>query len=158
MGIKRIGSCGVLRRQQPHLAQARDRALPGAFIEIDDRVGEPRDRRLAAQCGEASAARRSVEQADQAHDGMGHRLAGEPLCLVGLHDPPGVIVAWVFGIVEQFADMIAPAYVAALRLLEEAREQAERQRMAAERPGRRPQFRVRSPHAVVAQKRRAGFV
>ena len=82
MGVKRIRRRGVLRRQQPHVAQARECALPWAFIEIDDCVGEPRDRRLAPQRSEAIAARRPVGQPDHLHDGVRHWLAGEPLCLV----------------------------------------------------------------------------
>ncbi len=89
---------------------------------------------------------------------MRHRLAGEPFALVGLHDTLRVVVAQVFGIVEQFADVIAAANVAGPGLLEEARQQAERQRMAAERPRRRSQFRLGSPHAVVAQERRPGLI
>ncbi len=54
--------------------------------------------------------------------------------------------------------MVAAAHVAGLGLLEEARQQAKRQRMIAERPRRLLQFCVGSSHAVVAQQRRAGPV
>ena len=43
MGVEHVGRRRVRRRQQPHIAQARSRALPCALIKIDDRVGEPRD-------------------------------------------------------------------------------------------------------------------
>jgi hypothetical protein len=54
--------------------------------------------------------------------------------------------------------VVAPAHVAGLCLVEKAREQAERERMAAEIVCRRFQLSVGAPYAVVAQQRRAGFV
>ena len=69
-----------------------------------------------------------------------------------------MVVARVFGIGEEFADAIAAANVAGSGLLEEARKQAERQRMAVERARRRSHFRVSPPYAVVAQERRTGIV
>jgi hypothetical protein len=47
-----------------------------------------------------------------------------------------MVVARIFGIGKERADVISPAHVAELRLLEEAREQAERERMATERTRR----------------------
>ena len=66
------------------------------------------------------------------HDRVQHRLAGKPFLLVGFHHAPGVVVARIVGVGEKGADVVPPAHVARLRLLEEAREQAERKRMAAE--------------------------
>ena len=65
-------------------------------------------------------------------DGEQDRLPGEPFLLIGFHHPPRLIVARIVGVGEQAADMIAPAHVAVLRFLEEAREQSQRKRMAAE--------------------------
>ena len=65
-------------------------------------------------------------------DGEQDWLVGEPFLLVKLHHAPRVIVAGIVGVGEQPADMIAPPHVAVLRLLDEAREQGQRQRMAAE--------------------------
>ena len=86
------------------------------------------------------------------------RLIGEPFLLVRFHHPPRLIVARIVGVGEQAADMIAPAHVAVLRFLEEAREQRQRQRMAAEIMRGRAQLPVDPPHVIVAQKLGAGLV
>ena len=65
-------------------------------------------------------------------DGEQDRLIGQPFLLVGFHHPPRLIVARIIGVREQAADVVAPAHVAVLRFLEKAREQCQRQRMAAE--------------------------
>ena len=54
--------------------------------------------------------------------------------------------------------MVAPAHVAVLRFLEIAREQRQRERMAAEIARRRLSSCVDSPDVIVAQKFRAGLV
>ena len=74
------------------------------------------------------------------------------------HHARGVVVARIVRVGDKRADVVAPARVAGLRLLEEAREQAERERMAAEFARRGFQLLVGPPHAVVAQQRRAGLV
>ena len=62
------------------------------------------------------------------------------------------------GVGEQAADMIAPPHVSVLRFLEEAREQRQRQRMAAEILRGRPQVAVHAPDVIVTQELRARFV
>ena len=64
MGVERLGLGGVGRREQAHFAQPRDGAPPCVVAEVDDRIGEPWDRRLGAQRHETIAARWPVEQAD----------------------------------------------------------------------------------------------
>jgi hypothetical protein len=54
-------------------------------------------------------------------DGKQNRLIGEPFLLVRLHYPPRLVVARIVGVGEQAADVIAPAHVAILRFLDEAR-------------------------------------
>ena len=103
-------------------------------------------------------AKRRADLSPQAGRGKAPTLLRKPLALVGFHHAAGVVVAGVVGIGEEIADMVAAAHVAELRLREVARQQAERERMAAESPRRCPQFLVGPPDAIVAQQRRAGFV
>ncbi len=82
MGVERIGVGRIDRRQQPHLAQARDSAPPLRVAEIDQRIGQARNRRLAAQRFKAVAARGAIEQADAMEDGEQDRLTGQPFLLI----------------------------------------------------------------------------
>ena len=91
-------------------------------------------------------------------DGEQGRLIGEPFLLVGFHHPPRLIVARIVGVGEQAADMIAPAHVAVLRFLDEAREQGQRERMAAEIVRGALEVAVDAPDVVVAQEFSARFV
>ena len=68
-----------------------------------------------AQHLEAVAARGPVEQADAMEDSEQDRLSRQPLLLVELHHSSRVIVAWIVGVGEQAADMIAPPHVSDLR-------------------------------------------
>ena len=151
MGVERFGIGRVDRRQQPRLAQARDGAPPLVVAEADERVGQAGNRGPGAQRLEAVAARGAVEQADAMEDGEQDRLSGEPFLLVGFHHAPRLIVARIVGVGEQAADMVAPAHVAVLRFLDQAREQRQRERMAAEIM--RGRFRSRStPQTSLSRK------
>ena len=86
-----------------------------------------------------------------------HRLSGEPFFLVRFHHPPRVVVARIIGVGEKAANMIAPAHVAVLRLLQETREQGQRERMAAEIARGRLQL-ARRPKRHCREQRRADFV
>ena len=125
------GSDWSTRREQPRVAQAFDTAPPLHVGKIDERIGQARNRGLGAQSREAVAARGAIEQADAMEDGEQDRLTGEPFLFIRFHHPSGVTVQRVVVVAKQ-ADMIAPAYVAVLRFPDEAREQRQRQRMAAE--------------------------
>ena len=85
-------------------------------------------------------------------------LIGEPFPFIGFHHPPRLVVARIVGVGDEAAEMIAPPHVAVLRLLQEAREQGQRQRMAAEIVRGRPQIRLDAPNVVVAQQLGADFV
>ncbi len=91
-------------------------------------------------------------------DGEQDRLSGEPFSLVGLHHAARMTVARIVGVGEQGADMIAPSDVAVLRFLEQAREQRQSERMAAEIMRGRLQVAVDAPDVIVAQEFRAGLV
>jgi hypothetical protein len=92
------------------------------------------------------------------HDRAQHGLAGEPFLLIGLHHALRVAMTRIVFVANKSADLASPAHVACLRLLEEARQQAKRERMAAEVARRGVEFPVGAPDAVVAQQRRAGLV
>ncbi len=158
MGVERFGIGRIDWREQPRLAQPREGAPPLLVAQIDDRIGQSGNRRLGAQRAHAVAARRAVEQADAMEYREQGRLAGKPFLLVGFHHAPRMIMSLIVGVGKQAADMIAPAHVAVLRFSEQAREQRQRERMAAEIVRRRPQVAVDAPDVVVEQELRARFV
>ena len=132
--------------------------MPWLVVETGDCIGESLDDRLGAERVDAIGAGRPVKQADHVHDREQRRLAGKPFLVEGFDDALGLVVARVLRIVDGRADVIALAHVAGMRVLEEAREQAQRKRVAAEIVRRGFQFLVGAPHPVVAEQRRAGFV
>src|SRR5208337_4139691 len=104
--------------------------VPCLLAKGNDLMGEPFDPGCSPQSSQAIGARWAVEQADEMEDGEQDRLSGEPFSLVRPHHLLRVIVAVTIRVGEQAADMIAPAHVAVLRFLDEAREQRQRERMA----------------------------
>ena len=69
MGVERLRVKFVDGREQAHFAQPHDGAPPLVVAEVDERIGQPRNRRFGPQGLEAIAARRTVEQADAMKDG-----------------------------------------------------------------------------------------
>ena len=101
MGVERIGTGWIDRRQQPHVAQAFDGAPPLLLGEVSERVGQARNRRLATQRLQTIAARGPVEQADAMEDGEQDRLTGEPFLFIQFHHPPRVTVQRIVGVAKQ---------------------------------------------------------
>ena len=90
------------------------RSNSGVLPEIEAVLAEVHDLRIsvdhrpAAQCIEAVAGCRSVEQADDMHNRKKRRLTNEPLLLNRLHHAPRVVVVRIFAVGQIGADMVPP--------------------------------------------------